>query len=252
MGFYRPGGLRRRNELSKTEELLHAEGLCRTYLQGSERVQALRDVSFTLAAGEIACIMGRSGTGKSTLLHVLGCLERPDQGKVWLRGRDLGALSDYERVLVRRNELGFLFQSMNLVDYLTARENVALPLRYAGVEHDERMERARVLLEQVGLGKRAHFMPYQLSGGEQQRVALARALVCAPGLVLADEPTGELDTQTSDEIETLMRDLNKSRGTSFLIVTHDESLTRIAHQVWQMRDGQIHALELAGAANQRK
>lgn len=217
--------------------MVRCEHVSRLYRQGTVEVSALRDVSMALEPGEVACVLGRSGSGKSTLLHVLGCLDRPTRGQVFLGGVDVATLSEPERVKVRRTKLGFVFQSLNLLPSMTAEENVALPLRYAGVAASARRVRARALLERVGLGQRFDFLPQQLSGGEQQRVALARALVAEPLLVLADEPTGELDTATAADVAALIGDVNRQFGTTFLIVTHDEQLARTAGRVLHMQDG---------------
>ncbi len=200
---------------------------------------ALRSVSLELERGDIACVLGRSGSGKSTLLHVLGCLERPDSGQVWLNGRDLTALSAAERAHVRRRDIGFVFQSMNLLPHLAVWENVALPLRYAGVPTSERRRRALSLLDALGLTERSQFMPTQLSGGEQQRAALARALVAGPTLLLADEPTGELDTQTAAEVTNLLVRTSREQNTTVLLVTHDERLADLANRRFAMRDGEL-------------
>jgi putative ABC transport system ATP-binding protein len=218
---------------------LRAVELSRTFRQGGQTVAALRSVSLELERGDIACVLGRSGSGKSTLLHVLGCLERPDSGQVWLNGRDLTALSAAERAHVRRRDIGFVFQSMNLLPHLAVWENVALPLRYAGVPTSERRRRALSLLDALGLTERSQFMPTQLSGGEQQRAALARALVAGPTLLLADEPTGELDTQTAAEVTNLLVRTSREQNTTVLLVTHDERLADLANRRFAMRDGEL-------------
>lgn len=220
--------------------VVRCENLTRVYRQGDIVVEALRGVTTSVEAGEIVAVLGRSGSGKSTLLNVLGCLDRPTSGRLWIGDDEVSAMTDGARVRVRRDRIGFVFQSFNLVASLTAAENVALPLRYAGVGR-ERRDRARAMLDRVGLTHRADFMPDQLSGGEQQRVALARALVGEPLLVLADEPTGELDSATAVEITALIGESQQTRGTAFLIVTHDERLAATAGRVLRMDDGRLRA-----------
>ncbi|MBM3463609.1 MAG: ABC transporter ATP-binding protein [Armatimonadetes bacterium] len=219
-----------------------AEGLCRTFVQAGHEVRAVRDVSLTLEPGEVVCLLGRSGSGKSTLLHLLGLLDRPDRGRVTLCGQDTGALGERARAALRLRHVGFVFQASHLVEHLTARENVALPLRYAGIASAERLQRADAVLERVGLSERRPFYPRQLSGGEQQRVALARALVTvgdAPRVILADEPTGELDSRTAEDVAGLFVAAAREAGCAVLIVTHDETLTRIAARVLRMDDGRV-------------
>lgn len=224
------------------------KGLCRRFRQGDQVVEAVRGVDLTLASGEIACVLGRSGSGKSTLLHLLGCLDRPDEGEIWLLGERVSHLSDGERVMVRRRVLGFVFQSFNLLSHLTAEENVALPLRYAGESVTRRLKRAREALERVGLRRRLDFRPDQMSGGEQQRVALARALVSSPPLVLADEPTGELDSTTASEIAGWFREMHRERGTTFVIATHDDDLAAVATRRLRMQDGALSEIPDVGPA----
>jgi putative ABC transport system ATP-binding protein len=202
-------------------------------------VEALRGVNLEIPRGAFACVVGRSGSGKSTLLNLLGCLDRPDQGRIYLDGVEVTRLGEQERVKLRRTRLGIVFQSLNLLPSLSALENVALPLKYGRVPRPERIGRARGLLERVGLADRLDFLPDQMSGGEQQRVALARALVARPLLVLADEPTGELDSATAAEVEALFRDLNRENETTFVVVTHDEALSSRADSVFRMVDGRI-------------
>lgn len=222
--------------------MLEAVHLGRTYGSGPIAVAAVRDVSLQIAGGEIACVVGRSGSGKSTLLHLLGCLDRPTHGQVKIHGQDAGNATDRIRVAMRRQFLGFVFQSGQLLEHLTAEENVALPLAYAGIGRAERLAAARVLLEQVGLAERRDFRPSHLSGGEQQRIALARALVNPGGgessrIVLADEPTGELDSATARSVADLFCEINRELSTTFLIVTHDPMLASIAGRRFEMMDG---------------
>jgi putative ABC transport system ATP-binding protein len=206
---------------------------------GSEVVRALDGVDLVVERGSMVAIMGRSGSGKSTLLSILGGLDRPDEGQVVLDGVDITRLNGRALTRVRREKLGFVFQQFNLIPTLTALENVELPMRYARVPPGQRRQRALEALARVGLAHRAHHRPSQLSGGEQQRVAIARALVMRPALVLADEPTGELDSQTAAQVIELMETLNRELGQTFLIVTHDPGLARHCGRIIRMQDGRI-------------
>ena len=201
-------------------------------------VAALRDVSLGIADGEYLGVVGPSGCGKSTLLHVLGCVDVPTTGRIKFQGRDVSGLSDADRSRLRLREIGFVFQRFFLLPMLTAFENVELPQAEAGVARTERRARARELLDFVGLGRRAHHRPSELSGGEMQRVAIARALANRPRLLLADEPTGELDQATGEQIISLLDRLH-SDGTSVVVVTHDPAVASRAHRLITMRDGQI-------------
>ena len=205
---------------------------------GGEQVRAVRGVTFDVEDGEYVAIVGPSGCGKSTLLNLLGVIDRPTAGTVAVRGRDVGAMSDREATLFRLHNVGFVFQRFYLMPTLTARENVELPMAEAKVGRAERQARARELLRYVGLEPRERHRPSQLSGGEQQRVAIARALANRPALLLADEPTGELDARTGAEIIDLFARLNAD-GTTIVVVTHDEGLARAARRVIHMRDGEI-------------
>lgn len=216
-----------------------ARGLRKTYRMGSEVVRALDGVDLVVERGSMVAIMGRSGSGKSTLLSILGGLDRPDEGQVVLDGVDITRLNGRALTRVRREKLGFVFQQFNLIPTLTALENVELPMRYARVPPGQRRQRALEALARVGLAHRAHHRPSQLSGGEQQRVAIARALVMRPALVLADEPTGELDSQTAAQVIELMEALNRELGQTFLIVTHDPGLARHCGRIIRMQDGRI-------------
>lgn len=216
--------------------LLTAVDVSKQYPMG---VRALDGVSLTVRRGEMLGIMGRSGSGKSTLLHILGCLDRPTAGEVWLEGTAVTRLPEAALPALRLRKLGFVFQAHNLVPSLTALENVALPLRYLKVPTRRAMEKARAALEAVGLSDRMHHMPAQLSGGQQQRVAVARALVNDPALVLADEPTGALDSQTARELLALMRRLSAERGQTFVVVTHDPLVGQACDRIVTMADGRI-------------
>jgi macrolide transport system ATP-binding/permease protein len=224
------------------ESLIKTENLTRTYRVGDVDVHALRGVSLTVESGEFVAIMGASGSGKSTLMALLGCLDRPTSGRYWFEGVNVGELSEPDLAQIRCGHLGFVFQSFNLLARTSAIENVALPLFYAEsgpVSRASRLTRAGTSLDLLGLGNRANNTPGQLSGGQQQRVAIARALINAPSLLLADEPTGNLDTRTSHEImETLTR-LNRERKVTIVVVTHEADIAAYADRVVTMRDGQI-------------
>ena len=218
--------------------ILEVRQLVREYPMGAERVAALRGVSFDVDAGDYAAIVGPSGCGKSTLLNLLGVIDRPTSGTVSIAGERVDQLSDARATDFRLRRIGFVFQRFYLMQALTARENVELPLAEAGLRGTARRERARALLDYVGLGAREQHRPSQLSGGEQQRVAIARALANSPKIVLADEPTGELDARTGAEMIGLFERLNAD-GTTIVVVTHDEDLASAARRVIHMRDGSI-------------
>jgi putative ABC transport system ATP-binding protein len=212
--------------------------LKKTYLLGQTRVRALRGVSLEVQEGEFVAIMGPSGSGKSTFMNLLGCLDTPTQGEYWLAGRLVSSLSSDDLADIRNRLLGFVFQGFNLLSRATALSNVALPLLYAGVSRTERDELARKMLRLVGLGKRLHHRPAQLSGGQQQRVAIARALVNNPSLLLADEPTGNLDSRTSIEIMAVLQALNK-QGLTIVLVTHEPDIAAYTKRQVSFRDGRI-------------
>ena len=218
--------------------ILEVRQLVREYPMGEERVAALRGVTFDVDAGDYAAIVGPSGCGKSTLLNLLGVIDRPTSGTVSIAGERVDQLSDARATEFRLRRIGFVFQRFYLMQALTARENVELPLAEAGLKGAARRERARALLDYVGLGARERHRPSQLSGGEQQRVAIARALANAPKIVLADEPTGELDARTGAEMIALFERLNAD-GTTIVVVTHDEDLASAARRVIHMRDGSV-------------
>jgi putative ABC transport system ATP-binding protein len=220
-------------------EVIEARGVTRSYGSGRVSVDALRGVSLTISRGEYLAIVGPSGSGKSTLMNLLGLLDRPTSGALLVSGRDVATLSDTELAEVRNRTIGFVFQSFNLLARTPALENVALPLVYRGVRASHRHQRAREALESVGLGHRLDHLPSQLSGGEQQRVAIARALVGDPDVVLADEPTGNLDTRSGAEVMELFERLNTDRGVAVVLVTHDPAVAARAHRRIQVRDGEV-------------
>jgi putative ABC transport system ATP-binding protein len=212
--------------------------IVKTYFMGDQQVRAVSGVNLRIDEGEFVAIMGPSGSGKSTVMHILGCLDRPTGGEYLLNGRNVATLRDDEQALVRNMTIGFIFQSFNLLQRTTALKNVELPLIYAGVRSAERTARARAALEEVGLAARMYHLPNQLSGGQQQRVAVARALVTNPTLILADEPTGNLDSQVSAEIMALMQRLH-SRGLTIVLVTHESDIAAYAGREIHMRDGRV-------------
>ena len=218
--------------------MIRLEGLSRTFDVGGEAVHALVDVHEEIAAGEYLAIMGPSGSGTSTLLHILGCLDRPDRGAYELAGRDVARLDEDELSLVRRHTIGFVFQFFHLVPRLTALENVELPMVFAGIPAGERRERAMGRLRGVGLEPRASHRPDQLSGGERQRVAIARATVLDPKLLLADEPTGNLDTTSGRHVLEILEQMNAS-GLTLIVVTHDPAVARRARRILVMKDGRV-------------
>jgi putative ABC transport system ATP-binding protein len=218
---------------------VRAVNLARTFKVGETTVEALRGISLDVPQGQFVALVGPSGSGKSTLLNLVGGLDRPTGGELWIDGIELGAAKDSVLTDHRRRRVGFVFQSFNLLPRLTALENVALPLMFAGLVERDRLARARDLLGQVGLGDRIDHRPTQLSGGEQQRVAIARALVGRPAIILADEPTGNLDSVTGREIMALLRQLNHDQGVTMLLVTHDPEAASYACRIIRMRDGRI-------------
>lgn len=213
--------------------------LARHFQRGSMDVQALRGVDLTINSGEFVALVGPSGSGKSTLLNLLGGLDRASSGELWLNGTALHAATEADRTLHRRQRVGFIFQSFNLLPRLTALENVAIPLMLSGISVAEREARAKELLEKVGLGHRLTHYPTELSGGEQQRTAVARALIHNPSLILADEPTGNLDSKTGEEVMALLKDLNREQGITLIVVTHDEEVATYADRIVKLRDGDI-------------
>jgi putative ABC transport system ATP-binding protein len=218
---------------------IEAVDVTRSYRMDGISVDALRGVSLTIEEGDYAAIIGPSGSGKSTLMHLLGCLDRPTTGLLQVRGKDVATLDDSELAELRNQTIGFVFQSFQLLPRTTALENVALPLVYRGVRRAERRRRAIEALEAVNLGHRIGHRPTQMSGGEQQRVAIARALIGEPAVLLADEPTGNLDTVNGDEVMAILERLNKERGVAVVLVTHEAEIARRARRIVRMRDGLI-------------
>lgn len=218
--------------------MIQLEEIWRTFPVGEGEVHAVRGFSATLAAGEHVALVGPSGSGKSTLLHILGCLDRPSRGRYLFQGRDAGRLPEEERTLLRRFEIGFVFQFFHLLPRLTAQGNVELPMLFAGVGREERRERALRALRRVGLERRAHHRPDQLSGGERQRVAIARAVVMNPSLLLADEPTGNLDRSAAGDVMALLEEMNRD-GLTLVVVTHDPAIAARARRVLRMDDGRL-------------
>ncbi len=222
-----------------SQPFIAVNSLAKTYGEGPSAVEALRGVDFTLGQGESIAVMGPSGSGKSTFLHLLGCLDRPTSGSYRLEGMEVAGLSRDQLAAVRCRKIGFVFQSFNLLARTSALENVELPMLYAGISAAERDRRAKELLEQVGLSARLHHRPNELSGGQQQRVAIARALANGAPLLMADEPTGNLDSASSEEIMTLFRRLNRDQGLTVMVVTHAADIAAWSNRIVSFRDGRI-------------
>jgi putative ABC transport system ATP-binding protein len=224
----------------KGEPVVRIEAITKEYAMGDTTIRALRGIDLLIHRNEYLAIMGPSGSGKSTLMNIVGCLDTPDHGRYEFRGKDVASMDDDELAGIRNREIGFVFQTFNLLPRSTALQNVELPLIYAGVGSQERLERAAMALHDVGLGDRMHHRPNELSGGQRQRVAIARALVTMPTIILADEPTGNLDSRTGEEIMALFEALYDLEHT-IILVTHEEQIARYARRVIRLRDGMIES-----------
>jgi putative ABC transport system ATP-binding protein len=224
--------------ITKQEPLITIKDIGRKYVIGSEIIHAIKSVTLSINKGEFVALMGPSGSGKSTLMNILGCLDTPTKGEYILNGINVSHMTDNDLAEVRNTEIGFVFQTFNLLPRNSALDNVALPLVYAGISKTNRNDRARKALENVGLGNRTDHRPNELSGGQRQRVAVARALINDPSIILADEPTGNLDTKTSIEIMGLLEDIH-AKGNTIILVTHEEDIAMHAHRIVRMRDGLV-------------
>ncbi len=226
------------------DEVIVVDNLWKTYNMGAEQVHALRGVDLRIRHNEYVAIMGPSGSGKSTLMNLIGCLDTPTQGSYWLNGHEVSELNDDELARIRNKEIGFVFQTFNLLARATALHNVELPLIYNGTPAEERIERAKAALTAVNLGERMYHKPNELSGGQRQRVAIARALINSPSIILADEPTGNLDSKTGAEIMALMDELH-AKGNTIIVVTHEPDIASYAHRIVHIRDGEIASDEIS-------
>ena len=226
-----------------SQEIIKLKGIVKTFTIGTVKVKALRDISLTIFENEFVALMGPSGSGKSTLMNILGCLDTPTSGNYVLNNQDVSSLTDNELAEIRNKEIGFIFQTFNLLPRATALDNVALPLIYAGIRKDKRKERAMEVLTQVELADRVKHKPNELSGGQRQRVAIARAMVNSPSILLADEPTGNLDSKTSIEIMGLLEEIH-GKGNTIIIVTHEADIAKHAHRIIRLIDGQISSDEV--------
>lgn len=220
--------------------IIHLEEIKKNYYLGKQVIEVLKGISLDIFKGEYVALMGPSGSGKSTLMNIIGCLDSPTAGRYVLNGKDVSQMSDNDLAEVRNQEIGFVFQQFNLLPRLTAAENVALPLVYAGLSKKQRMEKALAVLDQVSLADRSHHKPNEMSGGQNQRVAIARALVNDPSIILADEPTGNLDTKTSYEIMEIFEKIHAA-GNTVVLVTHEEDIAKHAHRIIRLRDGVIES-----------
>src|SRR5688572_25202438 len=220
--------------------IIHLENICKSYYLGKQELQVLKDISLNIFKNEYVALMGPSGSGKSTLMNILGCLDTATSGTYILNGNDVSKMPDNDLAAIRNKEIGFVFQQFNLLPRLTAAENVALPLVYNGTSKKLRIEQALEMLNRVGLADRSHHKPNELSGGQGQRVAIARALVNNPSIILADEPTGNLDSKTSTEIMEIFGKIH-NEGNTLIVVTHEEDIARHAHRVIRLRDGMIES-----------
>jgi putative ABC transport system ATP-binding protein len=222
------------------DKIIHLESISKNYKVGTQVVHALREVSLDIYRGEYVAIMGASGSGKSTLMNIVGCLDTPSSGKYVLNNRDVSRLSDNQLAEIRNEEIGFIFQVFNLLPRNSALENVMLPMVYAGIRKNDRKSRATATLTDVGLADRMEHKPNELSGGQRQRVAIARALVNKPSLLLADEPTGNLDSKISEEIMKLFAEIH-SKGNTLVMVTHEEDIAQHAHRIVKLKDGEVES-----------
>lgn len=232
------------NQPAPNPILIQIDRLCKSYEltdRSGELISqpVLFDISLTINQSEFIAIMGHSGSGKSTLMNILGCLDTPTSGNYWLSGRNVATMNSNELAHVRNQNIGFVFQSFNLLKRMTALENIAIPLLYAGIGRKESLKRSQAMLDLIGLGKYRDHLPNQLSGGQQQRVAISRALINQPQLLLADEPTGNLDTQTSHDIMTLFTQLNRNQGITIVLITHEEDIAAHAQRLIRLKDGRI-------------
>ena len=227
----------------RPQVMVAADGICRTFGSGHTAVHALRGVSFTIDRSQLVALRGRSGSGKTTLLNIIGGLDDPTEGRVWVDGREVNRMSERERLALRRDRVAFIFQSFGLVPMLSAAENVGIPLRIAGLRSSDRRDRVAAMLELTGISSHAAHRPDELSGGQQQRVAIARALAGRPGVLIADEPTSQLDLETSREIMELLLSVVRSEGITALVATHDEALIDLADKVIVLEDGSVAGTE---------
>jgi len=223
--------------------VIKTENVVKEYKMGNTIVRALRGISVEIKRGEYISIMGPSGSGKSTLFNMIGALDKPTDGRVYIEGQDMSELDTYELAWLRCHKIGYIFQTFNLIPVMSALENVTLPMIFAGIPRKEREEKGKMLLEMVGLGHRVHHKPYELSGGQQQRVAIARALANDPAILLADEPTANLDLKTGREIITLMKQLNEERGVTVISATHDLKMIDVSDRIIFIRDGLIEQIK---------
>jgi putative ABC transport system ATP-binding protein len=228
--------------MAASATIVETRNLTKTYTLGSQKIEAIRDLNISIRAGEFVGIMGKSGSGKSTLMHILGCLEKPTKGICLLDGQDVAQLSDQALSMMRATQLGFVFQSFNLIPQYTVLENVAMPFLYRKENRSLALERSRTAIARVGLSNRQEHKPSELSGGEMQRVAIARALVVEPLLILADEPTGNLDSETSRDIITLFHEINE-QGATLIVVTHEKEIASHCQNIYFLEDGRISCTE---------
>lgn len=226
--------------MSNTPAIIEMQHIRKVYIMGTQQVEALKDINIQVKKGEYVAFMGPSGSGKSTLMNIIGCLDTPTSGRYFLNQKDVSQMDENELAEVRNKEIGFVFQTFNLLPRMSALDNVALPLIYAGYKKSERIERAMQALENVGLAERAHHKPNELSGGQRQRVAIARALVNNPSILLADEPTGNLDSKTSYEIMELFDQIH-AQGNTIIMVTHEDDIAGYAERIVRLRDGLIES-----------